>query len=90
MKQMLGKFTKLFDGTLGVYPHRKFHIDFEPNVKPKHARSYPIPIINQEAFKKELKHLCTKVYYHHKEQANGLLPPLSHPRKMAEFVGSVT
>ena len=57
IKHMLGKFTKLFDGTLGVYPHRKFHIDLEPNVKPKHARPYPIPVINQEAFKKELKHL---------------------------------
>ena len=59
IKHVLNKFTKLFDGTLGVYPHRKFHIDLEPNVKPKHARPYPIPIINQEAFKKELKHLCT-------------------------------
>ncbi len=27
IKRVLSKFSKLFDGTLGVYPHRKFHID---------------------------------------------------------------
>ncbi len=35
IKQVLSKFTELFDGTLGVYPHRKFHIDLEPGAKPK-------------------------------------------------------
>jgi hypothetical protein len=30
LKQVLSEFTKMFDGTLGVYPHRKFHIEFEP------------------------------------------------------------
>ena len=37
IKQVLSDFTKLFDGTLGVYPHRKFHIDLEPGAKPNHA-----------------------------------------------------
>jgi hypothetical protein len=37
IKQVLGKFTKLIDGTLGVYPHRKFRIDLEPGAKPNHA-----------------------------------------------------
>jgi len=38
IKRVLSEFTKLFDGTLGVYPHRKFHIDLEPDAKPKHCR----------------------------------------------------
>jgi hypothetical protein len=58
IKQVLSEFTKIFDGTLGVYPHQKFHIELEPNAKPKHARSYPVPVIHLEAFKKELVHLC--------------------------------
>jgi hypothetical protein len=58
IKQVLSEFTKLFDGTLGVYPHRKFHIDLEPDAKPKHCRPYPVPVIHLETFKKELIHLC--------------------------------
>ena len=52
IKQVLSKFTKLFDGTLGVYPHRKFYIDLEPGAKPKHARPYPVPVIHLETFKR--------------------------------------
>ncbi len=93
LKQVLSEFTKLFDGTLGVYPHQKFHIELEPGAKPRHARSYHVPVIHLEAFKKELIHLCEIGVIRpqdHKEQANGLLLPLSHPKKMAEFIGLVT
>ena len=31
---VLEDFSNLFDGTLGVYPHRKFHIDIMPDAKP--------------------------------------------------------
>jgi hypothetical protein len=58
LKQVLTEFTKLFDGTLGVYPHRKFHIELEPGAKPRHARPYPVPVIDLETLKKELIHLC--------------------------------
>ena len=57
IRQMLNEHTKLFDGTLGVYPHRAFHIDLVPGATPKHSRSYPIPAIHLQAFKKELLHL---------------------------------
>jgi hypothetical protein len=58
LKQVLSEFTKLFDGTLGVYPHKKFHINLEPGAKPRHARPYPVPVIHLETFKKELIQLC--------------------------------
>jgi hypothetical protein len=57
LRKVLRDFPKLFNGTLGVYPHRKFHIDIMPGAKPKHVRPYAIARIHREAFKKELDHL---------------------------------
>jgi hypothetical protein len=59
LKRVLNEHTKLFDGTLGVYPNRKFHIELVPEAVavPKHSRPYAIPVIYLEAFKKELIHL---------------------------------
>jgi hypothetical protein len=56
LKQVLNEHTKLFDGTLGVYPHRKFHNDLMPRSVPKHSRPHAIPVIHLEAFKRKLIH----------------------------------
>ncbi len=34
LKKVLSEHTKLFDGTLGVYRHSKFHIDLMPGAVP--------------------------------------------------------
>ena len=57
LEEVLAKYEKLFDGTLGVYPHKKFHIDIKEDAIPKHSRPYAVPRIHLEAFKKELDHL---------------------------------
>ncbi len=57
MKVLFRDFKKLFDGTLGVYPHWKFHIDLIPGAKQKHSRLHPVPRIHLAAFKKELDQL---------------------------------
>ena len=57
LRDVLRDFTKLFDGTLEVYPHRKFHMDIMLGAKPKHVRPYAIARIHLKAFKKELDHL---------------------------------
>ncbi len=54
---MLNEHNKLFDGTLRVYPHRKFHIDLVPGAVPTHFRPYALLVIHLEAFKKESIHL---------------------------------
>jgi hypothetical protein len=55
--QVLQKNDKMFNGTLGVYPHKKVHTDINPNAKPVHSRPYPVPQIHLKTFKKELDHI---------------------------------
>ncbi len=55
--QVLQENDKMFNGTLGIYPHKKVHIDIDPNAKPVHSRPYPVPQIHLKTFKKELDHL---------------------------------
>jgi len=57
LKEVLNTYTKLFNGTLGVYPHGKSHINLAYGAVPKHARPYPVPVIHLDVFKKELLHL---------------------------------
>jgi hypothetical protein len=41
--RVLQEKDKMFDGTLRVYPHKKVHIDIDPNAKPMHSRPYLVP-----------------------------------------------
>ncbi len=41
--QVLQENDKMFDGTLGAYPHKKVRIDIDPNAKPVYSRPYPVP-----------------------------------------------
>jgi hypothetical protein len=57
LRKVLKEHTKLFSKKLGVYPHRKFHIDLVPGAIAKHTRPYPVFVIHLSAFKNELLHL---------------------------------
>ncbi len=44
---------KMFDETLDVYPHKKVHINIDPNAKPVHSMPHPLPWIYLKTFKKK-------------------------------------
>jgi len=56
---VLTKHAKLFDGTLGVYPHKKFHIGTDPDAKSVFSIGYPVPWIHMGTFKHEIDHLIS-------------------------------
>ena len=58
LKKFLIKYEKLFDGTLGVYPHRKVHIELLADAVAKHIQPFAVPRVHLEVFRKELLRLC--------------------------------
>ena len=55
--RLLEDFKDLFDFTLGDWGTELVDLELKPDYKPFNSKYYPVPIINKEAFRKELKHL---------------------------------
>jgi hypothetical protein len=79
--RLLQENNKMFNGTLGVYPHKKVHIDIDPNAKPVHSRPYPVPQIHLKTFKKELDHLVEIGVLASQQETEGALPLFITPNK---------
>jgi hypothetical protein len=48
---VLNQFQSLFDGSLGHWKSECYDITFQTNVKPYHARPYPIPKVHESTSK---------------------------------------
>jgi transposase InsO family protein len=57
LRTLLNDFEKLFSGKLGRYPHRKIHLDLQPNAPTYTCRPYPVPRHHRDVFRAELKRL---------------------------------
>jgi hypothetical protein len=79
--RVLQENNKMFDGTLGVYLHKKVHNDIDPNAKPVHSRPYPVPWIHLKTFKKELDHLVKIGVLAAQQESEWVSPSFIIPKK---------
>jgi hypothetical protein len=79
--QVLQENKKIFDGTLGAYPHKKIHIDIDPNAKPVQSRPYPVPQIHVKTFKMELDHLVRNGVLASQQEREWVPPSFIIPKK---------
>ena len=79
--KVLEKHTSMFDGSLGVYPHKKFHIDIKTDAKPVYARPYLVPCIHLSMFKKKLDHLVKLGVLIPQNESEWALPTFIIPKK---------
>ena len=55
--ELLQKYEKMFDGTLGKYTDSDYSIELKEDSKPYHAEPFPIPNIHERTLKKEVNRL---------------------------------
>ncbi len=57
LRDLLGKYESLFDGTLGKWQGEPYDIQLKENVQPYHAKPFPIPRIHETTLKMEVDRL---------------------------------
>ena len=57
LEKFLTKYSTIFDGKLGCYPHNKIKLDIPPNAQLIQKRPYPVPYGQETSFKKEMKEI---------------------------------
>jgi transposase InsO family protein len=57
IRKLVAKYPKLFSNELRLYPHRKIHLEIDPNAVPKHFRPYSVARTHMQVFKKEIDRL---------------------------------
>ena len=85
--EVLTKHEKLFDGTLGVYPHKKVHLEVKTNAHPVHMRLYTVTRIHLDTYKRELDHLVDIGVLSSQQTSKWASPNFIIPKKMVEYVG---
>ena len=55
--KLLNKFAPLFDGSLGTWKTEPVNLELKPEVKPYHARPFPVPYSQEKKLKEEINRL---------------------------------
>jgi glutamyl/glutaminyl-tRNA synthetase len=82
--KLLQKFEDLFDGSLGTWKTDPIELELkDPNVKPYHAKPYPVPYSQEKRLKEEIHRLCKYGVLRKITILNGLAQCSQLPSQMA-------
>ena len=81
LAHLLAKYTVLFNGKLGVYPHQKIHLTKASHCRPFAQRPYPIAHAHRSVFKNELDRLVEITVLSPTGPAKYLSPSFIIPKK---------
>ena len=82
LRELMNKYSKLFDGSLGRYPKRKFHLELKEGATPYHCKSpYPVPSYNMPVLKQELDRQCQLGILEKCQESEWGMPLLVIPKK---------
>ena len=79
--KVLQKKSSMFDGTLGVYHHKRFHTGVDPDTKPVYSQPYPVLHIHLSTFNKELDHIFELAVLVHQNETEWASPTFIVPKK---------
>ena len=80
--EVLHQHAKLFDGTLGKYPKRKFHIDLKEDAVPYHCKGpYSVPAANLPILKEEIQRQCDLDILERVGESEWGMPMMAIPKK---------
>ena len=78
---MLYRFEPLFQGKLGLWDTPPVHLEIARDVKPFHARAYPIPHIHEATIRKECERLCKEGVLAKDSESEWAAPTFIVPKK---------
>jgi hypothetical protein len=80
LRKVLELYSAIFNGILGLCPHRQVHLDFQPDAIPYHSRPYVHPL-----FINELKRLCESDVLEHCGASNLATGTFIVPKRTNDF-----
>ena len=87
---LLKKYECLFDGKVGTWNGKPYDIKIKPYAEPYHGKLFPVPLIHETTFKKELNQLKSLSFIKKVNRSQWGAPTFLIPKKVAQYVLSLT
>ena len=90
LKEVLDQNDTLFDGKLGLYPKKKFHIELKENTEPTWQKPFPIPYRHERIFAAEIDEMIDDEILRRKHSGSKWMSPMFCTPKKDNRVRVVT